>query len=92
MSTFLKNWFEAARFATDMQQVVTLRMMRLAAGGPLAKTECQRMVSEKVAAFGEAQGVMMAALITGTGLEAAAVKAYAPYRRTVRANSRRLRG
>ncbi|MDP2411661.1 MAG: hypothetical protein Q8M26_15415 [Pseudolabrys sp.] len=92
MYNFMNTWFEAARFAADMQQVVALRMMRLASGGPLAETECQRMVSEKVAAFGEAQGVLMTALMTGTSLEVAAVKAYVPYRRTVRANSRRLRG
>ena len=92
MNNFMKNWFEAARFAADMQQVMALRMMRLASGGPLAETECKRMVSEKVAAFSEAQGVLMTALMTGTSLENAAVKAYAPYRRTVRANGRRLRG
>jgi hypothetical protein len=43
-----------------------------------------------MAAFGEAQGAIMAALATGSSLDAAAVKAYAPYRRYVRANSRRL--
>ncbi len=92
MRTFMSNWFEAARFAADMQQVMALRMMRLACGGPLAQTECRRMVSEKMAAFGEAQGAAMAAMMTGASLEAAALKAYRPYRRAVRANGRRLRG
>ena len=84
------NWFEAARFGADVQRVVALRMMRLASGGPGAATEARQMVSEKVAAFGEAQMALMTALATGSSLDTAAAKAYAPYRRCVRANSRRL--
>jgi hypothetical protein len=86
----MKAWFEAAQFGADSQSVIAMRMMRLASGGPLAATEAQRMVSEKVAAFAEAQGLMMSALVNGKSFEAAAVKAYAPYRRAVRANRRRL--
>ena len=33
---------------------------------------------------------MLTALMTGSSLETAAAKAYVPYRRCVRANSRRL--
>jgi hypothetical protein len=88
----MSAWFEAARFGADMQRVIALRMMRLASGGPLAASEAQRMVSEKVSAFGEAQGAIMAALATGSSLDAAAARAYAPYRRRVRANNRRLGG
>ena len=47
---------EAARFGADVQRVVALRMRRLTSGGPLAAIEAQNMVSEKLAAFGEAQG------------------------------------
>jgi hypothetical protein len=86
----MNAWFEAARFGADSQRVIALRLMRLASGGPLAATEAQQMVSEKIAAFGEAQSVMLAALLTGSSLEAAAAKAYLPYRRYVRANSHRL--
>jgi hypothetical protein len=86
----MNAWIEAARFGADSQHVIALRMMRLAKGGPQAATEAHTMVSEKIAAFGEAQGVMLTALLTGKSLEAAAAKAYLPYRRTVRANSRRL--
>lgn len=88
--SLMKAWFEAAQFGADSQRVIAMRMMRLAAGGPLAATEAQRMVSEKVAAFAESQGVMMAALVAGQSFETAAAKAYAPYRRAVRANRRRL--
>lgn len=87
---FMNTWFEAAHFGADMQRVIALRMMRLAAGGPQAATEARRMVSEKLAAFGEAHGAIMGALATGSSLDTAAAKAYAPYRRYVRANSRRL--
>jgi hypothetical protein len=89
-SSMMKAWFEAAQFAADSQSVIAMRMTKMASGGPGATTEAQRMVSEKVAAFAEAQGVMMAALINGKSFETAAVKAYAPYRRAVRANRRRL--
>jgi hypothetical protein len=83
-------WFEAAQFGADSQRVIALRMMKLASGGPQATTEAGRMVSEKIHAFGMAQTAVMSALMTGSSLEAAAVKAYVPYRRAVRANSRRL--
>lgn len=86
----MKAWFEAAQFGVDSQSVMAMRMMKIASGGPGATTEAQRMVSEKVAAFAESQGLMMAALINGKSLETAAVKAYTPYRRAVRANRRRL--
>lgn len=89
-SSMMKAWFEAAQFGADSQSVIAMRLMKIASGGPAASTEAERMVSEKVAAFAEAQGLMMAALISGKSLEAAAVKAYAPYRRAVRANRRRL--
>lgn len=86
----MSAWFEAARFAADSQRVIALRMMRMANGGPLAVIEATQMISEKVAAFSEAQGAILATMISGGGLDTAAAKAYAPYRRAVRANSRRL--
>jgi hypothetical protein len=86
----LNTWIEAAHFGADVQRVMSLRMMRLASGGPLAATEARKMVSEKVVAFVEAHGALMTALATGSSFNAAAVRAYAPYRRCVRANSRRL--
>jgi hypothetical protein len=87
----MNAWFEVARFANDSQCVIASRMMRLASGGPLAATECTQMVAEKVAAFTEAQGAFMAAMVAGGSLHSATNKAYAPYRRAVRANRRRLR-
>jgi hypothetical protein len=86
----MNAWFEAARFASDSQNVMAMRMMKIANGGPQATTEASQMISEKVAAFSEAQGALFAALITGKSFQSAANKAYAPYRRAVRANRRRL--
>ena len=83
MLTMMMNaWFEAARFGADSHNVIALRMMKLASGGPQADTEARRMVSEKIAAFAESQSLMMTALLKGSSLDAAATLAYAPYRRT----------
>ena len=90
MFNIMNAWFEAARFASDSQNVIAMRMMKIANGGPQATTEATKMVSEKMSAFAEAQGAMFAALATGGTFQAAATKAYAPYRRAVRANRRRL--
>lgn len=86
----MNGWLDIARFGADVQRVMALRMMRLASGGPAAANEAQRMVSEKVAAFGEAQLALATVLASGGGLDAAAARAYAPYRRRVRANRQRL--
>ena len=91
----LNTWLEAASFSMDVQRVMALRIMRLASGGPLAATEAQRMISEKISTFGEAQVAIVTAfatgrLATGSGLYAATAEAYAPYRRCVRANCLRL--
>jgi hypothetical protein len=86
----MNAWFEAARFGADSHNVMALRMMKLSSGGPNAAQEATQMISEKIAAFNEAQGALMGALMSGSSFDAAAAKAYAPYRRAVRANRRRL--
>ena len=89
-TTMMNAWFEAARFGADSHNVMALRMMKLSSGGPNAAQEATQMISEKIAAFNEAQGALMGALMSGSSFDAAAAKAYAPYRRAVRANRRRL--
>lgn len=86
----MSAWFEAARFAADSQRVVALRLMKIASGGPQATAEATRMVAEKMAAFTEAQAAVASTMMMGGSLAAASRKAYAPYRRAVRANNRRL--
>ena len=66
----------------ESQSVIWLRLMKLAAGGPGAKAESDLMVAEKIAAAQNAgwqlmQGASPDSIVTG-------------YRRTVRANKRRL--
>lgn len=90
MFDIMSQWLEAARFGADVQRVISLRLMRFAAGDARAATEAQHMILEKAAAFGEAQLAAMTALAKGATMHKAAVRAYAPYRRRVRANRRRL--
>ena len=86
----ISPWFEAARFARDIQVVMALRVMRLAAGGPLASVEAWRMMSEKFVTLGEANWAVLTTLASGGTVRAAAGKNYALYRRRVRANRRRM--
>lgn len=90
MFAVMNTWIEAARFGADVQRVMALRMIRLASGGPHAASEARQMIAEKISALGEAQLAIVTALISGDGLDAMAARAYAPYRRRVRANRRRL--
>lgn len=73
---------DTAMLALESQQVIGMRLAMLATGGLDAQAEAERMVTEKIAAAGEA------ALLVATGGTAAGV--VAGYRRKVRANARRL--
>ena len=90
MFNVLNTWMEATRFGVDVQRVMALRIMRIASGGSDAATETQQMISEKMTAYADCQMAIFTALMAGKSLEVAAAKAYGPYRRCVRANSRRL--
>ena len=87
-----KSWFDdyldALRFALEAQQVIGMRMLCLAHGGPPAALETQRMIGEKMLAFWAAQSAAGWALMYGP--QVAGRRAALPYRRTVRANHRRL--
>ena len=77
-----KTWWNIGMLAAEAQQVMWLRCMRLAARGPTASAEAQRMVSEKLALAGPvAAGILMGD---------SAVKVVKRYRKKVRANRRRL--
>lgn len=81
-----RTWFglswDAAQLHFESQQVIGLRLMKLAAGGPGAQAEAHRMVNEKTAAIVEA------AITLATG--GSATKVVRRYRTHVRANQRRL--
>ena len=87
-----RTWIYANRFAIETQQVIALRLMRLASGGMAAVGEAHCMVAEKIAAGIAAQAAAAAALIAGASFMAVARSAARPYRVRVRANHRRLTG
>ena len=82
--------YDAAWLALESQWVIAARMMRLAGGGRLARSEAHRMVSEKALAFMEAQMTTAAALAGGRKAPAAAKRGLRSYRKRVRSNRRRL--
>lgn len=90
MRSLFGPWFDALRFIAETQEVVALRLMRIAAGGPNAAQETRRMISEKLEAFALAEIAAADALMHGSTLDVAAARAFAPVRRRVHANSRRL--
>jgi hypothetical protein len=82
--------YEAAWLVLEAQWVVAARMARLAAGGALAQTEAQRMVSEKSAAFVESTMMAVAALAGGKKGPIATRQVLRVYGKRVRGNRRRL--
>jgi hypothetical protein len=82
--------FDLARLGFEAWMVIGLRMAKLAAGGPAAAREAQRMTAEKAAAMLEAQTAASVAAATGSSHAAVVRKAIRPYRRRVKANRRRL--
>ena len=83
-------FFESVRFACEVQGVISMRLARLAQGGPQAAVEAELMIAEKIEAFADAEAAMAQALCDGEGLMVAAERGYAPLRRCVGANSIRL--
>jgi hypothetical protein len=75
--------FAAFMLALESNRVITLRMMKLAAGGAAAQTEARLMVSEKVS---EAMAAGITLMSGGSH-----AKIINQYRRRVAANARRLR-
>jgi len=81
---------QAAVTGFETQNVMTLRFMRLAAGGARAQSEANRMITEKVLALGEAQGAATLATVKGDKSHRVATKVLRVYKRRVRKNRRRL--
>ena len=81
---------QAARLGWEAQGVMALRVMRMATQPAHSQTEARRMVTEKVAALGEAQAAVAAAVITGGKSHRVAKKVLGVYGKRVRANKRRL--
>jgi hypothetical protein len=82
--------FKAAQLGMDAQRVIALRMMRLAAGGMAGQNESLRMISEKIAAVGEAQAAALSAIASGQKDTVIAKKVLRVFEKRIRANKRRL--
>jgi hypothetical protein len=87
---FVKSWVEATQFSLEVQTVIAMRLMKIAAGGRGSGTECMRMVMEKFEAVAAAQTAGSLALARGESVEVATEMAMVPVERTVRANRLRL--
>ena len=88
------NWVslssQTAMLALEAQSVIALRLMRIASGGALARSEATRMVTEKVQALGEAQAIVAVGAVTGRNRRHIAKKVVGVYKKRVRGNRRRL--
>ncbi len=82
--------FKTVQLGLDAQNVIALRMMRLASGGAREKSEMNRMVIEKGTAIVEAQVAAATAVMTGSKDHVVDGKALNVFRKRVRANKRRL--
>jgi hypothetical protein len=82
--------FKAVQLGIDAQNVMALRMMRLASGGTHAQNEMTRMVIEKATAAAEAQVAAVGAAMAGHQDHVIAGKALNVIRKRVGANKRRL--
>jgi hypothetical protein len=88
---FWKPWLDAMKFGFEVQSVVTLRLLKIAAGGAEGNAEFTKMVTEKVEALADAQTAGAVALAQGRSLKVASKHLMAPIKRRVRANHRRLK-
>jgi len=81
-------WVDSAFLMADAAAVMTLRTIRIMAGGRPAGTEMQRMVGEKVEAGFELAGAMASGRVRTP--QAAARKGVSVMRKRVRSNRKRL--
>lgn len=77
-----RSWLSLMMLAAESQQVILLRTLKLAAGGPTANKEARRMVSEKFSTAGSQGRRLLFGVSPDSVIES--------YRRKVRANARRL--
>jgi hypothetical protein len=82
---------QSTKLAIESQQVIAMRLTKMAFGGPDVQREAELMVSEKMDAMAQsAQMLIMGAL--GGHHDMGAGKVMHHYRSKVRANRRRLGG
>ncbi len=89
-ASFMSLFMHSAFLAMEAQEVIGLRMLRIAAGGKAADHEMERMVSEKMQAAAQIGAAAAISAVTGKSAHAIASSAVSGYRKKVRANHRRL--
>ncbi len=82
--------FQAVRLGWEAQNVIALRLLRLAGGGARARAEASRMVTEKFATGANAQTAAVSAAISGASAPKVATRALKVYKKRLKANKRRL--
>ena len=90
MHAIFTAWFSTCRFSLEAQQVIPTRLLRCTRCDAAASIEAGRMLSEKLAAFIEANAAAGRAVAAGKSPDIALAEFVKPYRRRVRANHRRL--
>ncbi len=88
----VKAWIDAAKFNLDVQSVVAMRLIKIAAGGPTGAAESTRMVQEKAEASAAAVTAGALAFAKGRSVKAATKAAMVPVKKRVHANRKRLSG
>jgi len=90
LSPWITLSLRTAQVGFAAQNVIALRLLRLAAGGTRAYNEMARMSIEKTTAFAEAQVAAAAASMAGLSNPAIANRALTPIKKRVYANKKRL--
>jgi len=88
-TNFANLAMQSTMLAIEAQQVIALRLTKMAMGGPDVQREAELMVSEKLEALTTAGHEVAKAAITGKH-DLGADQVMQMYRRKVRANKRRL--
>jgi hypothetical protein len=79
-----------ARLTLESQQVIALRMAKLAMGGSAGDREAKLMIAEKIDAFRQAGFAASSLALAGHGAPAIATEVIRSYRKRVRSNAKRL--
>jgi hypothetical protein len=83
---FVTAWMDVVKFNLEVQSVVAMRLMKIAAGGATGAAESTKMVQEKAEASVAALTTGALALANGRSVKAATKAAMIPIKKRVRAN------
>jgi hypothetical protein len=86
------GWMDVVKFNLEVQSVIAMRLMKIAAGGAIGAAESTKMVQEKAEASVAALTTGALALAKGRSVTAATKAAMIPIKKRVRANRKRLSG